>query len=408
MIQRKIIILILGLFVASNTYAQRPFRLPSVFFRSDARNAMARFLSLNKISLPVEKNLSRALYNGMLQSYQIAREVQYSLNTPYLCNIYPSKKITGILNATTFSSSAYKMYPEFASMITPDQISDIFLTNNNNLAKSEQQRMANWLSLLAQKVPVLKEESASAIQPENLTSWLTQQIPAQTKNLFLGEFHRKETIKHFIQKLLPQLRATRPDQPIFLFTEFLSSRFSWTAYHDPATHPYGNVFQTALQEDIPVIGLEPEYVQDNILFLEYKNRSGQKQKTSIWASPEGLRLRNTHYTAILKEYRQTYPDALFIIYTGADHVQYNSSSSLSKNFPLQETFVVSLYPTQRLGLTPAESQSLNVRPFYTSLMSEFDFATGGTFPQQVLYWQTKDSAQAAGFDVQLKLPDPFR
>ena len=344
----------------------------------------------------------------MLQSYQAARAVQYSLDTPFLCNIHPSKRIIGALNETTFSASAYKMYPEFSGAVTPEQIANIFLTNNNNLAQSEQQRMANWLSLLAQKVPTFKEETANLVQPEDLSSWLTQQIPSQTRNLFLGEFHRKETIKQFIQELLPQLRAAHPDTPIFLFTEFLSSRFSWTAYHDPATHPYGNVFQTALQQDIPVIGLEPEYVQDNILFLEYKNRSGQKQKSSIWASLEGMRLRNAHYTSILQEYRKTYPDALFIVYTGADHVQYNSPSSLSKNFPPQETFVVSLYPAQRLGLTPAESQSLNVRPFYTSLMGEFDFATGGTFPQQVLYWQTKDSAQAAGFDVQLKIPDLFR
>lgn len=408
MSQRKIIILILCLFVASNTYAQRPFRLPSIFFRSDARNAIARFLSLNKISLPAEKNLSRALHNGMLQSYQTARAVQYSLNTPYLCNIYPSKKITGPLDKTTFSVSAYKMYPEFADMITPDQISDIFLTNNNNLAKDEQQRMANWLSLLAQKVPVLKEESANAIQPEDLTSWLTQQIPAQTKNLFLGEFHRKATIKRFMEQLLPSLRATRPDKPIFLFTEFLPADFSWLAQYDPATHPYGNIFQTALQEDISVVGLEPPYVQDNILFLEYKNRSGQKQRTSIWASPEGMRLRNQHYATILQQYRDTYPDALFIIYTGASHVQYNSPFSLSKALPPQETFVVSLYPAQRLGLMPAESHALNTHPFYTSLISEFDFATGGTFPQQVLYWKTKDSAQAAGFDVQLKLPASFR
>ena len=149
-------------------------------------------------------------------------------------------------------------------------------------------------------------------------------------------------------------------------------------------------------------------MQDNILFLEYKNRAGQKQKTSVWASLEGMLVRNEHYAAILQEYRKMHPDALFIVYTGAAHVQYISPFSLSKKFPPEETFVVSLYPSQRLGLTPAESQSMNVRPFYTSLMSEFDFATGGTFPQKTLYWKTKESARAAGFDVQLKLPDIVR
>ena len=406
---RKIGAFILCLFIACNTYAQRPFRIPSRFFRTDIREAISRFLSLKPAPVSFEQDISRALYDNMLKSYQVARSVQYNLDTPYLCNILPSKKIIGALNTTTtFSETASAMYPNIPHITTPEQIANIFLANNNNLAPVEQQRMAGWLSLLAQKVPALKEETTNLVQPQNLSSWLAQQIPSETKTLFIGELHRKENIKQFIRQLLPQLRASHPDTPIFLFTEFLPSRFEWMPFHNPATHPYGTVFQTSLQENITVIGLEPQYVQDNFLFLEYKNRAGQKQKVSIWTSLEGMRLRNEHYTSILQEYRRTYPDALFIVYTGAAHVQYNSPFSLSKDLSPQETFVVSLYPAQRLGLTPAESQSLNLRPFYTSLTSEFDFATGGTFPQQVLYWQTKDSARAAGFDVQLKLPDPFR
>jgi hypothetical protein len=158
--------------------------------------------------------------------------------------------------------------------------------------------------------------------------------------------------------------------------------------------------------NIQVVGLEPEYVQDNLLFLEYKTRTGQRQKASIWSSLEGRRLRNNHYNEVIAQYRKMYPNTLFIIYTGTDHSQYTSPFSLSQNLPPVETVVTSLLPAQRLAMPPAVLKTEGIRPFFTSLSSEFDFATGGKFPQRVLYWKDKNSARATGFDIQLKIPDP--
>ena len=394
------------LLAACNIYAQRPFRWPHFLIRTDViKTDIERFLSSGFLTPALQKDISAALHNSMLESYQTAQNIQNSVTTPLLCNIHPSKKITGPDNVS-FTESALAMYPQIASIVTTDHLANIFLIKNNNLALYEQQRMRNWLSSLTPKIPTLKQETAFLMQPAKPDEWLAAQIPSQTKTLFLGELHRKENIKHFVTQLLQRIADTQPEgREIFLFTEFLPSEFLWSSFHNPASHPYGSVFQAAADKKISVIGLEPPYVQENILFLEFKNKAGQKERESIWSSPEGVRLRNQHYTELLKKYRMAFPNALFIVYAGASHVQYNSFLSVSGNFPAQETFVVTLYPEKYLSRCAAKEIPRQFRPIFSSLISQFDIATGGKFPQKTLYWQTKDSALTAGFDVQLKLPE---
>ena len=354
--------------------------------------------------MPTQAELSGFLYNNMLESYQQAKAIQYDANTPYLCPILPSKKIIGTAEQTTFVD-AFDMYPDSPYLQTSEQLANYFLANNNNLAKYEQQRIINWLASLAQQTAIMEEEASHMQQPKEVLPWLVKQFPPEMKTLFLGDFHTKRRIISFLTQLLPAVRRHYPSEPIFIFTEFLPSRFVWTLANESDNDPYGPIWKAAVDNDIHVIGLEPEYVKKNkVLFLEYKTLAGKERQASIWESAEGLRLRNEHYKKILEEYRKKYPLAKFIVLVGNLHADYNSAFSLSKNFPIDETFVVSLYPTQRLALTAAQAQDFGIQPSYTSLMSNFDFATGGTFSQNVLYWENKTSALAAGSDIQIKFP----
>ena len=79
-------------------------------------------------------------------------------------------------------------------------------------------------------------------------------------------------------------------------------------------------------------------------------------------------------------YRKKYPDALFIIHTGAWHSGYIMPFSLAQAFNPQETFVAHF---MRKDCT---------------LINEF---THGLVNAPVLGWTDKKLARIAGFDVQI-------
>ena len=400
---KKIILLGVAVLLAGVAQAQRPFRLPASVLREAARrNVPLEAPAAAVLSSAEQAAQNQALQKNLLLSYKQAQEIQQSLQTPFMCQIQPTKKLS-VSSPAFFKTPATQLYPSVPYLQTPKQLTQYFLTQNNLLAEKEQQRMSGSLNSLVQQAPLLKEQAALAKQPKNKIEWLASYIPSQVNTLFVGEMHGFPEIQQALSRLLELLRAQRPNQTILLFSEFLYKDFIWTPYHDPASHPFGKVWKTALDQRIISVGLEPSFVKDDPLFFEYKDKEGNIYSSSVWSSLEGMRLRHEHYNQVLQRYRQTYPEALFVVYTGANHSQYTSLFSLSQPLPADKTFVVSLYPSKRLAKMPANFLIGRRRPFFTSIMGEFDWATGGTFPQQVLYWQDKTSAHTAGFDVQLKL-----
>ena len=126
---------------------------------------------------------------------------------------------------------------------------------------------------------------------------------------------------------------------------------------------------------------------------------------SIWATLEGVRLRNERWINTLSSYRTKYPDALFIVYTGADHALYNRPFSLATHFPQEQTFVTALYPDKGTDFisdgkwwhVPSMTEKSYLGPL-EQIHKQADF------PQPVLKWSTPQLSQIAGFDVRIKIP----
>lgn len=64
-----------------------------------------------------------------------------------------------------------------------------------------------------------------------------------------------------------------------------------------------------------------------------------EEEVNMWSTPEGMRVRNADWYQAIAEYRKEMPDALFIVYAGAAHLDYSYLSSLSRRFPREETFI---------------------------------------------------------------------
>ena len=110
-----------------------------------------------------------------------------------------------------------------------------------------------------------------------------------------------------------------------------------------------------------------------------------------FSMPEGVRLRNRAWLEEIKSLRKQYPDALFIIYAGDMHLNYESSQSVGVRLPPEKTFFISV-----LFRTKEE------RP----IMHTLDLLPQSRYPfwnQKVLTWEDPALRRAAGFDIRILL-----
>ena len=63
-----------------------------------------------------------------------------------------------------------------------------------------------------------------------------------------------------------------------------------------------------------------------------------KETFDLAILPEAIRLRNKFWLEQIKYFRQQNPDAVFIIYAGAEHLSYSAPFSVGAQLPQQETF----------------------------------------------------------------------
>lgn len=147
--------------------------------------------------------------------------------------------------------------------------------------------------------------------------------------------------------------------------------------------------EQAIEENISVIGLEPDFIIKDDCDVFFLNRKGQYRKESTWATLEGVRIRNEKWNVLLQQYREQHPDALFIVYTGAGHSLYNYPFTLSTQHPQQSTYVVTFSPDKHLKLTGDNSMfsaAQYVPAKYTGPLEKL--LPNADFPQPVLQLKT--------------------
>lgn len=313
---------------------------------------------------------------------------------------FPGLKITGW--PTHYDSNGpYKDLP-FWKYLSVQAKRDYFLSANNRAGalnlKIKQQAVKN----IQKNLPALWNERLQ-FEPQPFTKLLADVIPANAKYILLGEEHQKSQIQVFLTKFFKEYKAKYPGRKVFLLTEFLPINGKTTLLlqdmkaEDPA---YAYVLNSAASNGITVKGLEPKYVYfgEGIVHLD-PLWAGKEDVTGLWVTPEGMRLRNKAWLARIKELRQAYPDAVFMIYAGACHLAYNSFASLASQLPGEEVFVAHLFadtstPNETRGLLEAVGK--DTYPFYL---------------EEVLSWKDASLRRIAGFDIRLLLSEkiyPFK
>lgn len=218
-------------------------------------------------------------------------------------------------------------------------------------------------------------------------------VQEKHKYIFLGETHGFPVIQEAIKDFLQEYRLRFPKRQIILLTEFLpntqTAAYRWKLRKFPQ---YYSIWQIADILKIPVVGLDPVWLLNKNFPVMWVNKpNGTTEKEKMWFSPEVLRVRNLIWKKEIDRLRSQYPDAVFIFHTGATHVTYTESFSLSVLFPKDETFVATFQPYEIYNNQPARSDLLDA-------FNPEQFAS-----KRFIVWPNPDMARIAGFDARFKL-----
>lgn len=211
-------------------------------------------------------------------------------------------------------------------------------------------------------------------------------IPASAKYIFLGEVHREKKIQQLFLDVILKYRKQHPNKQIIVLTEFQYDKgLSSTPFEEEERlEDYKAFFDQLSWYLVPFAGLEEKIITaDERQFISFNGSSVPQQAT--W---EGVRLRNAHWARRIQAWAKKYPQAVFFIYAGNAHLDYQMPFSVARKFPQSETFVFSVYQQWHA-------------PRYL-----FHTASKGRFikPGVYLTWKNNRWARHAGFDAAYILP----
>lgn len=310
------------------------------------------------------KKMTQLLEQRAAQSYQQALQ---ATSLPQLWD-KPCTRIAPALE------NPQQIYPHMERFLTTRQQWDNYiLSSYNRRIQTYSTRLEQFLKQLTDRFYELYfAQHVVRVPQEQAMARLALQVPADTQYLLVGETHT-DFIRDYVGQLISQLRATNPQREIILLTEFAQD--SPVKY---LSERYAPVWDAAQAARIPIVGLEPEFVEYN----QFVCARGSSGAFTFWATLEGIALRNRHWADIIARYRKQFPDALFIVHAGSGHLGYMEPYSLAKQFNGAHPFVVLLEgPTQP---------------------SDFDIMSNGAFPDRVLRFTDKKLSRIAGFDIQLR------
>ncbi len=355
-------------------------------------------------------NISYQLEQRVARTYQKALQEQKAASLAYK-TMPLGEPVNAIIHPAELDP--HLLYPRQLFLTSAEQTGNYLAARNNVLVRHELRRTEQFLQELKNYLPALEQAAQQLVQPANadeFASWVVQQIPAQVQYVFIGEEHGYEKIRNLVTDLLLELRATQPNRPLFIFTEFLPEHISWPSQENLSQMPericqYFPIWDKIATHHLSVIGLEPAYALTNQCQACRGHLPFYLQRQDVWDTLEGIRLRNQHWQTILATYRAQYPDALFIIYAGADHCLYNRPFALPNAYSKEDAFVVTLHPASK----PKYLQ----KGFFHVPLKKHVPASGplenlirqpGKFPQPALKWDDAQLARISGFDIRLKVP----
>lgn len=361
-----------------------------VVLAAGRHTAVTRKLSSTQIEKILKERVARS-YQTHFENLPLgAKLALYTEETP------PEK----ILNWNKFSSPGGKSPYEdlfFWNLISEEAKQNYFLAANNRAIARVARERENAERAVKENLSKLWRRRLPAVdQPQDKT--LLQAIPSRAKYLLLGEVHEHPEIIAFVGQFVRGYQAKFPDRKIIFLTEFLPSNpdksFSLRYMTNP-TDIYVPLFQSLLRRGVPVKGLEHRYVAYNWAEGVFATGALEEKQMDIWTSPEGMRLRNQFWLQQISRWRSKYPNAVFIIYAGEQHLSYNVPFSLAQQLPPEEVFVAQLFPKW--------IPHCNEMTVLETVGEDW----GYSFAQEpVLRWKDPVLRRIAGADIRLRIPLP--
>lgn len=391
MVKQYAALFILLLSLSQLAYGQAPLRNASRGLRG-ATQTPKPTVELTISQLPASS--TNHLRKHVATSYQRAEQLMSRYpQTMALLNTGPSKLIS-----PKIKTPATDLYPAARFLRNANQITKYFLACHNRGLVQEIPRAELWRRRIIAHIPQFHATKKSFdLLPQQDMGWLAGEVKNHTSYLLVGEWHDFAPIQAQMSVLLHELRQRYPRRPIVLFTEFLPNGKVWgKSVQDTPLKSYLPVWETAREERIPVVGLDPQFVRtQHPSDLWFHTPGHIHLRQNIWASTEGKRLRNAIWLATLKQYRAHYPrESLFIVYGGAAHMLYNEPYSIGDVLAGPGTFTAALFPAH---LKTEHGKSI-------SSISSFDKLTRGEFTaERVLQFTDPDLARLAGFDARLRI-----
>lgn len=394
---KKLLFLLILCLYTLPLYAQRPF-LGQILTRSSQQAAQKQAphqLSAEMVERVLQARAKHSLFNAYHSFYHLSGNI--NANEIH----FPVTQTTSLP-----AGFAKEVYPDQTFLSTPSQTANYFMARTNRALVQEVNRLNqinNQLKkLYPQMIKTLQPTDNAPLQSyqERLAVYnkLAKSIDEQKADtVFIGEMHGFAEIELSIANFIERIRKQQSQRKIILFTEFLPEvyieRVALPNFTRKKIWEYKNtkhyIYDTALENDIAVIGLEPKIVTRTPTMEIAPN--GFTSQGSLWSSLEGLRFRNTKWTETLNRYREDFPDALFIVYTGAGHSMYTKPFSLANNFPKEKTFVVTFWPGEPLQDPVSEI-----------------FGIKFAFPQPFIEWQNPTFAKTTGFDALIRVEQPHK
>ncbi|MBR4592511.1 MAG: hypothetical protein IKO35_04810 [Elusimicrobiaceae bacterium] len=384
MLKKKFIILPVLILFTMATYAQRP---PFPFKKNP-------FFQHTKSTVSISQKLQQRVQRTYRQVLTAQQNYPLALST---YGIAATKKANVCLKA-----NCQDLYPNVPFLNNSKQLTNYFIARQNREALKVLPQMQRHAEIVQKRTEdFVQAQKPIDISMEQAMPWLAGQISDKTQYLFLGEMHGFPVIQEQIVRLLRELKIQHPQRHIILFSEFFPENLNQAEIVEIPVGllRYLSIYQTALQLQIPVVGLEPDFVLKNWTATIRSHPDGDRESPvawSAWAALEGDRLRSEKWLDTLARYREQYPDALFVVHTGAGHVDYSQPYSLAKKFQGPFTLVANFYP-----------QQIKRNNQLTHNTTAFDVLTQGQLATQaILQFEDDALSKLAGFDVQFKIPNP--
>ena len=334
---------------------------------------------------------------------------------------HPRNKELGndFLPVSRLRHSNPNLYPflQTAPVCTPEQINLYLTAQENRLVAQEISRYLEIWPQLKKILPRLRQAADQTPTPADPIGFLAQTIPSEVNTIAIGEIHGFKDIRSFIARFLTSLRQERPDQEIFIFTEaleqgqeFFHVNGKYSVLPNGGRFGLEEVWQAARDNHIPIIGLEPMEVKQELQVKRYAlfehADPDVEYITPFFASLTGIKWRNKIFLKTLEQYRAQHPDALFVVHTGSSHVQYTAPFSLTAKLEVQKTFVLRISPTREQVHKKSPGEPLEEQRFMWDPLGD-ELNGLESFDQPFLYWQNPQLARIAGADVYIQAQESF-